>query len=711
MQCIIGLHRIQMSLSRWVYHQLIDHRGFDAVECGVQMKKLVTSEKKNVNHNTGPFLRAVAIKYHDKDGRYPSVGDSYECIPFLVTVGSVSCIYSIIYTQHGSIRYVGAAPAYESQDGEYRNNFQPIKAFNDVYNTRVETIPEINIMERVISSLVENNIITLNHCDLPGEPRIGIRLLVSSVLRIIPYIITSSVEKHLSSNFISFINDSDIINLAKKIEPSFAGTVMREGPYGAKLVPMFEGELLDPSDFNLPTWREVYINTLVTDLFCDCIAEGFALYGGWALAENSGAFLYDNESMRMRYVRSELAPKLLGDIRSARKHLAEIPPNTATVEIDASLYDDLSRVRKMLTISTTSMIHWFEHVGVTINELWRKTSITTIPYLQGLKCIFNNKNTGAKHIFNVIYSLYCIHNRLGIVHTDLHANNIMVHFYVNNPPYSQDDYVMYVTGPSGEIETYIFQESNHRSFIIDFSRAIVGPEFRKHLIKSHNDAYADMFYHNQINRVLRALHRVAPSIVAGNQDSIRAAIISNYDKIFLALSAADFMTAAASFAVIFKAAPAGAVDPELPLLVSNLEDASREILVANLLAIIGGRHDDVVNPGPKVFDAVFGSWQFTRWAIRNPKAVKDASIVGGCNFNNPLKYSLTTPSAYPPWLNAESVLRHSDADDKITLDKMFLNVSQPKPIHSRIDFLSEKILAEVLRQDGHGADAASSWVE
>jgi hypothetical protein len=293
-------------------------------------------------------------------------------------------------------------------------------------------------------------------------------------------------------------------------------------------------------------------------------------------------------------------------------------------------------------------------------------------------------------------------------------------------PYYDDPVVAYVAGPRGEADTYVFPAAGSSACIIDYSRCILGPAFRGRLEEGRSPQYATNFYRDQVNRVMRALHRYAPEYVAAHQNAIKSAVLANLEAVFPALCAVDFIAIGANLGALLEA-EARAVDPgearpfrvhpRAIALARQLEEAGRELLITGLHGLVnaaGARAPPPAFPGAAALERVFGEWLFPRWAAREPGRVRTAQLVDAYNYGNAMRWRGDDYAAYPPWARLDEIERHLGTyrlTDLFGPDfdvERFLAALRPG---ARIEVLAAQARAAQERLDGKPISTASSWLD
>jgi len=292
-------------------------------------------------------------------------------------------------------------------------------------------------------------------------------------------------------------------------------------------------------------------------------------------------------------------------------------------------------------------------------------------------------------------------------------------------PYYEDPVVAYVAGPRGEADTYVFPAAGDSGCIIDYSRCVLGPAFRPRLEEGRSAQYATNFYRDQVNRVMRALHRYAPAYVGRRAEALKAAVLANFDAVFPVLCAADFVAIGRSVraALVDASVPdAGEVRPfrvapEGLELAARLEREALDLFVTGLhdLAEASGARRPMsipAFPGAALLGSVFGEWRFASWAAREPGRARAAALVDAWRYGNELRYSGADYAKWPPWARLDEIERHLGGLKISALFERgvepFLEALQPG---ARVEVIAERLRAEQEELDGQPVSTASSWLD
>ena len=536
--------------------------------------------------------------------------------------------------------FISISPTFDSRDGEYRKRFIKYETFLAAYDIYGE---ELSLFEDAIWKLIIEEKLSLNLTFFPYDEALAREYKHSRLLlKVFAYSLaldlweyyTGLLMEHTNSKYKKIIlligNDHpELINLSKKLILDASNKLtlyfqdssfITEVRCGQKIVPLYHNEVMNIGDYNLPTWKETNVMSLVSDLVLNFITPSFPLYNDWTYIFDSDLTLFENTPMHNKYALSDVISYTLNDIRKAREKISEdvgnsneraimgggsddsnednnennnennnddiFKPNLGlkiitteeheeyrkdfmksivdngidesynSREFNAHLYEDIEYAQSHLVMSDISLLHIVEDVGWTLHSV--NNYITkALKHPPVIRNLMGNWKVINHYIFNYIYAAHCMHTKMHVVHSDIHSNNLTLHLWgeiaededydhVYNFEDSFDKFyeaatVVYATGYKDE-EIFLFPATGINAAIIDFSRVLLGPNFRPHLESDgRGPQYATNFYRDQVNKVMAALNRYAPAFVEKHQEPIKAAIIANFQLIFPVLCCIDCM--------------------------------------------------------------------------------------------------------------------------------------------------------------------------
>ncbi len=745
-------------LPQWYAAQYEAAVGLAGLEGGARFNRLVATFPAESTHKGMPFPmvgKQRMSNFLSLKMRYPLGPAGYSCFAMTATVGAVTTNYAYAYWRRGASadapEYICVAPTFESRDGEYRGRFIRYPVFMAAFEEQASSFAPF---EEAVLGMMAGGSLRLSAGAYP--PSATERLLertIESRLQIIAFTMALVLDLWEIDRGLLMVHTSKAyVDLMQAIAAERASlvdaglkrtanlTVFYRGAAdalqvqcGQKLVPMFARETAQPFDYNFAAWRELAVTKLVGDLVINFVAPGFSIYNQWSQVEGADGRLFENPAMRERYARGEAAAEALGALRAARRRIQGAEVNYHTEALSGRLYEDLEYAQSYLVLSPVVMLHTMEDVGLTLRSLGAVVRRAKVQR-PVLTHAFDNIDDGARTLFEFSYDAHCLHTKLGVAHTDLHANNLTVYRWGladlapvatvggGEPGYYDDPLVAYVAGARGEADTFVFPAAGTSGCLIDYSRAILGPAFAPRLGEGRTAQYAANFYRDQVNRAMRVLHRYAPEFVGRHQAALRAAVIADFGAVFPVLCAVDFMAIGMSAAETL-AEEMTIIDPlevrpfrvarEVVLLAQKLETVAREQFVTGLSRLVQKRGSAKAEfPGGRILEEVFGEWLFPRWAAREPRRAKTAQLVDAYNYNNEMEWSGSSYDEFPPWAKFDQIERHLG---EYKIGAIFERGVEPflEAIQtgSRIEVIAEQMRAEQERLDGKPVSVASSWIE
>jgi hypothetical protein len=756
-------------IGEWYAAQYLSSVGLDAVEGGAKFKRFAATLPVVVGPE-GPILtggRSRMGNFLSLKLRYPLSAQGYSCLVLTAQTGTTEAHYAYVYWRRGakerSPEYICISPTFDSRDGEYRRRFIRYPIFGETYSRKAQ---ELAPFEESILSLIAQGTLTVKATVYPEDAAAEVserahdtRLMITTfataliidlweheqgLLMVHTNLEYQSLVKHIATL------QPTLVGLSRKAHSTPPGlSLFLRGDVdqlavqcGQKLVPMFEREAMQPFDYNLAVWRELAVTKLVGDLVLNFISPSFALYNQWTYVEGADQGLFENPPMEERYVRGRAVERAARSLREARQAVDsedDVSHNYHTGELSARIYESLEYAQSYLLISSVVLAHTMEDVGWSLRSLeaYARRAPTQWP---AVLSSFADLDSAARLIFEPCYAAHCLHTKLGVAHTDIHGNNLTFYMWgladqqrpvkgsdlPEYTPYYDSPVVLYVAGPRGEADSYLFPAAGNSCCLIDYSRCILGPGFRPRLDEGRAPQYAMHYYRDQVSRVMRTLHRYAPSIVEKNEAAIKAAVLANFEAVFPVLCAVDFVAIGRSIKSALTDAMASASEHDVrPFtiaktavdLAAKLETAAFELFVVGLrdLAESAGSRQQMpppAFPGASLLEKVFSQWSFQRWALRDSAKLRKAQLVDSWNFQNKLRFAGDDYARWPPWARLDVIEKHLG---EYRLGDLFERGVEPflealKP-GARVEIIAERLRAESERLDGKPAATASSWLD
>jgi hypothetical protein len=504
-------------------------------------------------------------------------------------------------------------------------------------------------------------------------------------------------------------------------------------------------EVMQPTNINFAAWREQYAREAASDLVLNAITPSLPLDNQWSYIEDAGADLYENEAMEEKFDRGGAATESVSHLRKARGVLvdktAEIA-NAATLGFDAHIRSSIEYAQSFLMMSKITMCATMEHTGFSLASLPRYYARGTLTQPHFVKLLQELPHF-AKCAFDLLYAAHCLHTKAGIVQGDLHGNNATLYVFADNYKQQKSEdgkiefkevvhnaVVMYVAGPRGEADSYVFPYTGLVGVVIDFSRSIFGPGMRAKLEEDFGKDFARNFYRDQISRAMRVLNRYAPTFVPDHQEALKAAFLRDPEAAFRVLSFVDFLAVGAALAAMLKSYPEKDVlptdhrnfepSPHIIAFAERIEKLAREELIVRLHQLAGPRAqvggapqakgrtklESIPYAGEVLLEKLFSDYKFSA------KAVRGATLCDAYNHNNPMKWSGRSYEKFPPWARLDEIekrLGNTKLADLIGRGpEAFVAALEPE---TRTEIIAETMRAEQSALDLPTLAATSSWID
>ena len=611
---------------------------------------------------------------------YTHVKTGSICACFKMSSGGTTAIYAYLYSRFDASKepniqheYFCCSGAFKSQDGEYRNRFLTWFRFKEICEKYPKIIEAVEKL--VVSKLSTGSLILTTEFYYPSDFQSSERKFEDEInslrLPIKFYIFcwlcdfhtthVGTIENHINPDYLSIIYKIDdqptydeVINevkaekfndlvdrLSKLFRNLDVNYVMNELECGQKIFPMTAFEAIKIDDINFSIWREIYISNLCSNLVLNFITPSFPFINNWFFIENTQVGLFDNASMHDKYKQSAVAESISSQLRDIDKHnyversREHGPINSRFMRLSkrvqrAIVYADSAIKLTDLAVCVTS-----EYVGRTFRDI--PAVIANTPSF-GFNKIFTDLNVYLKHIFEFLYSFYCMNTKIKLIHGDLHMNNITL-FQLYKIQYD-----MNVKSPN---IIYILRDTIYKmphygiySCIIDFSRSIIGD--KQSLAEQYGDRYANLYFREQKMRMMRMLFTYFSKFMERNHNEISAIIENNFDLAFKIMTAIDpfvMCSNVSSMLSIDQYVKTGFIKlhPEIMKYTNRIASAAEGLILENFKRAISGdikSADDIEWPNYIIIKKYF-----ERYEISDKKS-ELSNVVDVFNENNDINYQI-----------------------------------------------------------------------
>lgn len=668
-------------------------------EIGINNHKLFKLlQKTNISHDLFYFshYRRLAVNNNILKHAFVTTKTSMLTVCLKVKWKNYSCNYGFLYfspsTEPSSKKYVPAyislAPAFSSQDGEYRGRYitydQFCKLFID-YAQMTEPIEESVLRDmgggdlELSSEFCIPNIMTDRSSDESVEYVDSSRVLVKAyvICWLMDYY---NIYNHIEENHINeaykkifaqpndrplfekiYAESADIYPLFLKSATMYDSTlpdiqgvnrVVARASCGQKIFPITFTETVKTDDINYNIWREIYIGNLCGNLVLNHITPSYPMVVNWYYIQQSRATIFDNRAMHVKYEYSEIATEITDelmaiDLMNYKERNRDFGPISSDFkELSNNIHHTLELANSDIKLSDISICLLTEYVGKTLQDSARLINGTYKD--QSVMQIYTDPRLFAKMYFEFIYGLYCANSKVMVIHGDLHMNNATIYKFCDLPNLKTkvigDPKCMFIVRD----DTYIFPHNGCHGVIIDFSRSILGD--RKTIAHSYSKNFMEMFISDQNGRFLSTIMSHLPEFYKKYAVEIMNMLIYDFDTIFKLMTLLDSHVITNNILFLLKAKDFSNVNVH-PDCFSLLERAQKKI---NYL--LNSIMQNVLNKNELKFE--WPNYTLLRDLfsdnIYNPERIKKEidtmSILDVYNENNALKYDGEDIDSWGPLL-------------------------------------------------------------
>lgn len=620
----------------------------------------------------------------------------YTYVPFHLSHKKNSIIYAVIYYLKDVPKFVCLSPTFMSSKGEFRDGFIPYSAFEYVFNNWNKSLAPIeDTIRRKVSEghfqISYNFFPESRVIDIDGT-MLGLRMLVASTYLILYKKQYDQLQVHTDKLYIDMLKDlvkldNYTINDKKIYNYLFNGNLHR--PYGQKVIPLSVGEAIKINNITYPSWRELYLSYAVSDMVINGISPNFAISANWTYIEGVNQTMFDNQLIKEKYRQNEEVIEVINKLKLLYKYSENIDN---IEESRYKLFNIICNINSYKLLSNMAISRVDEFADVTIGTIPRtiKTAKTPPPkYHNFLKNIHHFN----KVIFDLMYGVHVLHKRVGAIHLDLHLNNMTI-MEVNDGFYKKDkDKYKYIEDNiyhtafiiDGQKETYIFPFEGYYGAIIDFSDSVVS---RKFLEFANNNITFDSF-ENIIDKEKDYIFEKLSSMlsyVRKYKDKVRGAIISDYENMFKAITAIDFVYITRNIRIMIERELIDYANPDIVKRIKELEDMSLEYLLTSVQNVVDNEGKEITFAGDVLLPQFFSVYTYSSI---NP----DLHIYEVYKFNAPWEHSGVSIDKYPPWAQ-KSVIEKKFGTSKA--EEIFGTKDEPISIDRDVHlaFLIEKMSSE-----------------
>ena len=489
-------------------------------------------------------------------------------------------------------QYIITSNSLISKDGEYKHRlikFDKInienKLLDKYYDYFIKELKnkEFDLFCDVFN--IKNKKIKKKYLNKLNNKQLFIKVYLISWLVEMYNIYTKNQPININELYNNVMFSNKDIEIFKKYHTNDIRTIIKEficfdSEYkieiGQKLIPFNYIQLKEYNNIIHFQWKELLINRIITNLIYNSNSTCFSIFIDWFLIQNSNKNLYDNVEIYKKILYSDKIKEILNYLYLAKNNLIELKSFNEREKLINSLLMKLKKIIKDsesgILMSNISLCYFSEYSGKTIYDYLYKLANDNKE-----KCnignLYTDYNIFSKYLFEIIYSLYCL-NLKGIIHGDLHLNNITINssqelcnntniIYDLNNNYNEN-ILDYILNYQSNIEfksknnyldnCYIFKHYGSYPCIIDFSRSFLLVNIiDEDIIEKEKNKIRNNFIKTEKKRIINELNKIFPNYIKNNAHKIKFLFKNkNFNILFLYFSAYDIFTFSTNLLIFMK---------------------------------------------------------------------------------------------------------------------------------------------------------------
>ncbi len=449
---------------------------------------------------------------------------------------------------------------------------------------------------------------------------------------------------------IKLFGKEKIIEIVKSFNSVFDNRGYFKVSVGQKLIPLNISEVQNPFNINYKPWREYLISQKIQDLFINGICKGIPIIGDYFYLKDIRKTLFDNIVQYMKLEHSEHAKQIIRQLLDAQKATYQMPhiDNSNYKKLNFSesiilkniqeknvfkdsiedisfwlsekfkiLYekidDPIEMIKENIIMTDVVLGIFYEYIGETFYDFLLFNKKNKL-YIKNTFNPYNNHEVWSKYIFEIIYSLLSLNIHCGIIHCDLHLNNITMNNTFKNRKHKNINdlindnnipYMLYVLRSHDKSEdeiVYGFTSKQYYSCIIDFGRSVIRPSFIN-IYKDFNITESKniktfkrgkitflkdykLFYKEEVIRILNIIKREFYDFYSLNKVQLELLIFNHFDEIFPILTVLDTYIFTKEIIKFFKLNKSIVVNKKNIILIKKIFTICEEIITIKLKKII-----------------------------------------------------------------------------------------------------------------------------
>jgi hypothetical protein len=666
---------------------------------GPEMTEYIANVKPSIIDRFENNVRKVIYGYEP-----PKTETILTC--FKVSHDTTVCSYAHLYSCcDEGIRhmYYTCCPTYSSQDGEYRHRVTQYKDLTKLY----DMFPEVlEAAETVITKYMEMGKLEFDvmfcfpfGCNADVElfkqdinmKRFAIKFFAMAWLADTDAYKHNYIENHINPAYEHILGvidrklHDDIMAMLDEhkyheLLACLSGFVRSKfnihsgvTEVGQKFFPLTHREILSSGDLFFPTWHELTVGDMCSDLVVNLISPSFPAAGSWTLIQNVTPEVYDNVAMKDKYSFSDRSGEIVTQLKLADRmnyvesHREKGYINGQFHNLSKNINKSIEFAESNIRLTDVLLCGFGEYAGRTYRDipaLAQNMKHTTQKVYRAAICDYVHLK---RHIFELIYSMWCMNTKLHVMHGDLHINNMTLHIsHIMSPKILEKAHVAYIV----EDEVYRFRHDFAYSCIIDFSRAVYADEAA--ISEAFGADYARRYLKTQTYRVLGFMSKYLPRFFTKFKKSIMdAAFFDKFPLFFKVATIMDPYCVATNMMSLLLTYKDLDVDPQIPKLLSTIAHEAETMLVNMLKDIFVGKlksPDDIEWPCLTLLRKIFVDDKFGPEDIAGANS-REEVLADVFNSNNSIKYSLRDRSNLGPLVGYELQKKSGESFDKTYLPR------------------------------------------
>jgi len=629
------------------------------------------------------------------------------------------------FIPHGcnfSYKYFNIGGSFMSKDGEYRSGIIEMKNIKTITENPNLRKVFTAIREYLVKKITERRWSLFKEYFFPTddqkicETELEYR---SYVLQMELFILTwfndmfneyhNIVENHLNAKYkqiifkykiedLEFFNTliklygNDVILQFRNISMNIfndSRSAMITTKLGQKITPLTIAEAQNPFNIKYGPWKEYLISNYFSNFVVNNVSPGFCMINAFFYIKNARKGLFDNNIQYEKMERSELALQIVELLNRAQLFTHENIRRNSSIKkeiishlsqkfkvLHTQIQDPIDFAKEEIIMSNVALCMISEYVGRTIMDVLYITRSSS--YYNEMVCkpfTLPGYPFFAKYMFDLCYNIYCMNSIGGVIHGDLHLNNVTLNDFAYKGNYKlstiKNPTVLYVLGDKKN--QYIFPTCGYNISIIDFSRSIILPEKIENfnddsLPKSHSIIKnLKKFQSEQVERMLNVYLNYTDSYT--NQDEIRILIKNHFEAVFKLLTATDIYGFTLKLLKVFEIGDKSIVVPHKNCidLLKKLNNSAEQFVISEMNKLI---HDKAYEkhilemewPISTIIKNCFYNYLIETSDMGN--------IVDIYNISNKLTFSLNKLDNFPDSISEYKELTHNNKITTIDITKI-----------------------------------------